>query len=202
MMSVPKTILKRPSLTLTSPLSPRNSNISTDFLRYQSSYRRTKQRLRIKPDASFGQSSQLQEGQILHNPPSSVPSVYYTPMKFLPSNDVRRTLRSDKLSESSEVQDLPTVFRDTVEKKYHLSKSDVEEIRRLRLSNPMNWSRWKLARRFQCSPVFIAMVCEVGKQKREMQKQVLQAVQSRWNPKRRIAREDRQLRKDTWGRDE
>jgi hypothetical protein len=89
-----------------------------------------------------------------------------------------------------------------VEKRYHLNPSDIEEIRKLRLNDPMTWSRWKLAKRFDCSPMFIAMVCEASPQKKEIQKQVLGAVQSRWGAKRRMAREDRQLRKESWGRDE
>jgi len=201
-MSIPCAALKRSSLALPFLLPSSNELITITLRRAQSSYRRTKQRLRVKPDAAFGQGSQLRGGEIIHNPPSSAPSVYHTPTKFLPPNDLRRTLRQDISTESSEEQELPTVFRDTLEKKYHLSKADVEEIRRLRLSDPMTWSRWKLARRFQCSPIFIAMVCEVGQQKREIQRQVLQAVQSRWGPKRRMAREDRQLRKEAWGRDE
>ncbi|KAE8148815.1 mitochondrial ribosomal protein subunit L20-domain-containing protein [Aspergillus avenaceus] len=193
------TSIKRPlpSLPFLSPSSC--EPIAWGARRHQSSYRRTKQRLRVKPDASFGTSSTNTYDHIIHNPPSSAPSVFQTPTKFLPVDDVRRTLRGSSTHVST--AEFSPVFETSGEKRYHLNASDVEEIRRLRLSDPMTWSRWKLAKRFDCSPMFIAMVCEASPQKKEIQKQVLEAVQSRWGAKRRMAREDRQLRKESWGRD-
>lgn len=193
---------RRPFLTLPFLLPSWCESAALVFRRNQSSYRRTKQRLRVKPDASFGPSANQTHDHIIYNPPSSAPSVYHTPTKFLPPDDVRRTLRTDSPSGEPKEQDLPPVFKKTDEKKYHLTPADIEEIRKLRMSDPMTWSRWKLARRFDCSPLFIAMVCEASPQKKEIQKQVLEAVQSRWGVKRRMAREDRQLRKEAWGRDE
>lgn len=193
---------KRPFLTLPFLLPSLSESVAVESRRNQSSYRRTKQRLRVKPDASFGASSDQSQEQIIYNPPSSAPSVYHTPTKFLPADDIRRTLRTDASIDSHNAKELPPVFKSTPEKKYHLNQLDIEEIRKLRLSDPMTWSRWKLAKRFDCSPMFIAMVCEASPQKKEIQRQVLEAVQSRWGTKRRIAREDRQLRKESWGRDE
>ncbi|KAL2862909.1 mitochondrial 54S ribosomal protein mL58 [Aspergillus lucknowensis] len=191
---------KRPTLALPF-LLPSCESASLELRRCQSTYRRTKQRLRIKPDASFGLSSDKIQDHIIYNPPSSTSSVYETPTKFLPPNDVRRALRSDAPSNSQNVDELPPASKSSPEKRYHLTRSDVEEIRKLRLSDPMTWSRWKLAKRFNCSPMFIAMACEASPQKKEIQKQVLEAVQSRWGAKRRMAREDRELRKESWGRD-
>lgn len=192
---------KRPILGLPF-LLPSCEPLSLELRRNQSSYRRTKQRLRVKPDASFGLSSDKTQSHIIYNPPSSSPSVYHTPTKFLPLDDARRAFRNDNSANSQKSEDLPNVFKTTaLYKKYHLTPSDVEEIRNLRLSDPMTWSRGKLAKRFDCSPLFIAKVCEASPQKKEIQKQVLEAVQSRWGKKRRMAREDRQLRKETWNRD-
>ncbi|KAJ5219794.1 mitochondrial 54S ribosomal protein YmL20 [Penicillium chermesinum] len=105
-------------------------------------------------------------------------------------------------SQTHDPSNLPTVYKNNEPNKYHLTPADIEEIRKLRLSDPMTWSRYKLAKRFDCSALFIAMVCEASPEKKEIQKQVLEAVQSRWGPKRRMAREDRQLRREAWGRDE
>ncbi|KAL4864959.1 hypothetical protein BDV12DRAFT_175347 [Aspergillus spectabilis] len=195
------TVTKRPLVGLPF-LLPSCESISLELRRSQSSYRRTKQRLRVKPDASFGLPSGKTQDQIIYNPPSSSPSVYHTPTKFLPPNDVRKSLRADTPANAQVVEELPSVYKSSVEKRYHLSPSEIKEIRNLRLSDPMTWSRSKLARRFDCSPIFIAMVCEASPQKKEIQKQVLEAVQSRWGAKRRMAREDRKLRKESWGRDE
>lgn len=194
---------KRPFLTLPFLLPSWSDSLALGSRRYQSSYRRTKQRLRVKPDASFG-SSQGRD-QIIYNPPSSAPSVYHTPSKFLPPNDARRAMRFEDVAAANvtnTVEELPNVYRSDPERKYHLTPADVEEIRKLRLSDPMTWSRHKLAKRFECSPLFIAMVCEASPEKKQIQRQVLEAVQSQWGPKRRMAREDRKLRREAWGRDE
>lgn len=189
---------KRPFLTLPFLLPSLSDSLALGFRRHQSSYRRTKQRLRVKPDASFGSSHQSYD-HIIHNPPSSAPNVYHTPSKFLPVDDVRRS--SNLSSTTTNADDLPGVYKSMPERKYHLAPSDIEEIRKLRMADPMTWSRNKLAKRFDCSPVFIAMVCQASKEKREIQARILEAVQSRWGPKRRMAREDRQLRKEAWGQD-
>lgn len=191
---------KRPFLNLPFLLPSIYEFVSLESRRNQSSYKRTKQRLRVKPDASFGPSLNQSEDHIIYNPPPSAPSVYSTPTKFLPPDDIRRSLRTDASKSQEDIQTLPTVFKKPAEKKYHLTPSDIEEIRKLRLNDPMSWSRWKLAKRFDCSPTFIAMVCDAGREKKQIQRQVLEAVQSRWGIKRRIAREDRQLRRETWGR--
>ncbi|KAJ5667941.1 uncharacterized protein N7477_006511 [Penicillium maclennaniae] len=146
---------KRPFLTLPFLLPSWTDSLALGSRRYQSSYRRTKQRLRVKPDASFGPSHAGQD-QIIYNPPSSAPTAYHTPNKFLPADDARRSMRVEGLNSVT--------------------------------SN--------------CSPIFIAMVCEASPEKKQMQKQVLEAVQSRWGVKRRMAREDRQLRREAWARDE
>ncbi|KAL4907606.1 hypothetical protein BDW74DRAFT_110909 [Aspergillus multicolor] len=201
MMATFVTVSRRPIMGLPF-LLPSYEPISLELRRNQSSYRRTKQRLRVKPAAPFGLSSDKSHSHIIYNPPSSSPSVYHTPTKFLPANDARRSLRADYNANAPAVEELPSVFKSEAQKKYHLTPSDVTEIRKLRLNDPMTWSRGKLAKRFDCSPLFIAQVCETSPQKKEIQKQVLQAVQSRWGAKRRMAREDRKLRKETWGRDE
>lgn len=191
---------KRPLITLPFLLPSCTKQLAPASQRYQSSYRRTKLHLRVKPDASFGKSD-VKQDHIIYNPPSSAPSVYHTPTKFLPSNDVRRTMRT--ATAPIDVNTLPNLrTRENKTPQYNLTPGEIEEIRSLRLSDPMIWSRQRLAKRFNCSPYFVAMVCEASKEKKEIQKQVLEAVQSQWGQKRRMAREDRQLRKESWGRDE
>lgn len=201
-MTTPIVPPKRPVLALPFLLPSLYEFVTLESRRNQSSYRRTKARLRVKPDASFGHSANQAEDHIIYNPAPSAPSAYQTPTKFLPPGDARRSLRTQTSSSSqTTAEELPTVFKKPAEKKYHLTPSDVEEIRKLRLNDPMTWSKWKLAKRFDCSPVFIGMVCEASPQKKQIQRQVLEAVQTRWGTKRRMAREDRQLRRETWGRE-
>ncbi|EFR02779.1 hypothetical protein MGYG_05778 [Nannizzia gypsea CBS 118893] len=171
--------------------------------RWQSTYRRTKKRLRIKPDASFSPSSSS-AAHIIHNPPSSAPSVYLTPTKFLPADDVRRTLRrnlEDSTAANISSEALPSLLQAEKEPKKYLTKEEIETMRELRKSDPMLWSRNRLAEKFGCSTLFVGMACEAAGEKKAIQRQILTAVQSRWGLKRTMAREDRQLRKELWGRD-
>jgi Mitochondrial ribosomal protein subunit L20 len=178
--------------------------------RYQSSYRRTRSRLNIKPDASFLPSTIEPHDHIIYNPPPSAPNVYHTPSIFLPKTDRRRQLyesaipRDPQLSETSSTppQELPPPVRKPHEKRYHLTAEDMEEMRRLRREDPTEWSAKKLAKKFDCSSLFVGFVTEgIAKDKIEQQKQVTEVVKSRWGVKRRTAREDRALRKERWGRD-
>ncbi|KAI9779904.1 MAG: hypothetical protein M1835_004608 [Candelina submexicana] len=185
-------------------LSSRLSHSVTVILnscRDESTHGRTKQRLRVKPEASFTQSSARQD-HIVFNPPSSAPSVYHTPRKFLPRNDQRQTF-SSPISESPgfSKKELPPPVRKPYEKKYHLTEADIAEIRRLRKKDPSLWTREKLAKKFDCSNMFIAIVCEASLEHKEKQLRILEAVKSRWGRRRREAREDRTRRRETWGRD-
>ena len=93
---------KRPILALPFLLPSLSESVAIESRRSQSSYRRSKPRLRVKPDASFGPSSDQSQEHIIYNPPSSAPSVYQTPSKFLPADDVRRTLHPKTSSNGSE----------------------------------------------------------------------------------------------------
>ncbi|KAI9858432.1 MAG: hypothetical protein M1824_004299 [Vezdaea acicularis] len=178
--------------------------------RHESSYRRTNKKLRVKPDSSYLLSATSpQRDHIIFNPPSSAPSVLQTPLKFLPKTDPRRTLFAASGLHSSVVVDqsvkspqLPPPVRKPYEKSYHLTEKEVEEIRTLRTSDPEVWTRQKLAKRFNCSSLFVGMVCEASKEQKQRQAQKLEDVKARWGPRRRTAREDRARRRAAWGRDE
>ena len=198
------------------PLIPRSSIATSSFpvrcllrtsvvpRRHESSFRRTKQRLRVKPDPSFASSGNYTQDHIVFNPPSSAPSVYHTPSKFLPPNDRRRQLIADIPGQAppSQTTKLPPSVRKPYEKQYHLTAADMEEIRRLRRENPDVWTRDKLAKKFKCSNLFVGIVCEASPERKKSQQQILEAVKLKWGRRRRIAREDRAKRRELWGRDE
>jgi len=76
-------------------------------------------------------------------------------------------------------------------------------MRALRKADPVKWSASQLAKKFDCSSLFVSFVTEgLSKEKQAQQKLVTQVVKSRWGTKRRVAREDRALRKERWYRDE
>ncbi|KAL8937933.1 MAG: hypothetical protein Q9216_004172 [Gyalolechia sp. 2 TL-2023] len=175
--------------------------------RHESSARRTTKRLRVKPDPSFAPSStadQLQH-QVVFNPPSSSPSPYQTPAAFLPPNDPRRSLLTQSHEHANPHaqpnQRLPPPVKKPAEKRYHLKEEEIEEIRRLRQEDPATWTRNKLARKFDCSDFFVAMVCEASPSRKAQQQKALDEIKARWGNRRRHAREDRQKRRVLWGRD-
>ena len=176
--------------------------------RHESSSRRTTKKLRVKPDASFTASispSAIRD-HIVFNPPSSAPSPYQTPAAFLPRGDPRRELLSQSHQHANPYSDpsahLPPSVRERSEKKYHLGEQDIKEIRRLRTEDPNKWTQNKLAEKFQCSQFFIGMVSKAPKERLEWAQRELGKVKARWGQKRRQAREDRQKRRELWGRDE
>lgn len=133
-----------------------------------------------------------------------MPNVYHTPNIFLPNND-RRKVFPDPETRQLQIQfsqELPAL-KGLGEKRYHLTEKDVEEMRELRKADPTQWTVNRLAKKFDCSPVFAMFVTEgLAKEKGDQQALVTQIVKSRWGKKRREAREDRELRKERWYRDE
>jgi len=200
-----KTLVPRRPITGSSfSICSWTANTRVNSRRHESSFRRTKQRLRVKPDSSFTSSNTYAQDHIVFNPPSSAPSVYHTPSKFLPPNDRRRQLFAAAAGPVPQPQNsrLPPPVRKPYEKQYHLTATDMEEIRRLRGEDPNVWTREKLAKKFNCSNLFVGIVCEASRKRREGQQQILEAVKLKWGRRRRIAREDRVKRRETWGRDE
>ncbi|KAI9813223.1 MAG: hypothetical protein M1827_004165 [Pycnora praestabilis] len=178
---------------------------SVIWRRCESSFRRTTQRLNVTPEPSFTHSrTPGAQDQIIFNPPSSAPSVYLTPSIFLPRNDPRleHSSAAGVNSTGLKFKRLPPPVRPTYEKRYHLTDTDIVLVRQLRTENPCRWTREILAEKFHCSSLFIGMICEASSDHKEKQKQVLEAVKSRWGRRRRMAREDRTTRRDTWGREE
>merc|ERR1711939_1027912 len=74
--------------------------LQPSFRRHQSSYRRARSKLNIKPDASFLPSQTDQHDHIVHNPPPSMPNVYHTPNIFLPDNDRRKIIPDPETSKA------------------------------------------------------------------------------------------------------
>lgn len=213
------------SLTLSSTVTPAASKFYTSIytltqIRHASNntYRRHRHRSNIKPDPSFLPSKTELYDHVIHNPPPSMPNIYHTPSLFLPPSDPRKDLPNPHHYNPPEPRKyinsagqtvtgrtvLPPPINKPYEKKYHLKEEDLEEMRRLRAEDPMLWSCKKLAQKFETSTMFVTQVTAGTKgvrEKQEMQAKLLEFVQSRWGPKRRLAREDRQLRREKWYRD-
>jgi hypothetical protein len=179
--------------------------------RQQSSYRRTRKALRVKPDPSFLPSRTETQDHIIFNPPSSAPNVYHTPSLFLPPNDPRRRLHAQtppqpQTTNPSSIATPPTSprklpsIRPEYQKKYHLTEEQIEEIRRLRKEDPRQWTRVRLAEKFECSQFFVSLCCSAPEIKAERDKQI-EEIKKKWGRRKMEAREARQERKKGWGMD-
>ena len=172
--------------------------------RGKSTAARAKRALNIPPHPSF-LPDQTQD-HIIFNPPSSAPSVFHTPFKFLPKSDPRRRANLTALfgrsttidydGDRATVTALPTVRAESQVPRHHLTKEDVEEIRRLRASDPNEWSVSALAKKFNCAPMFVMMCSQATEEKLAQQKQKVEQAKARWGPIRAKAREDRRRRKE------
>ncbi|KAI8966583.1 mitochondrial ribosomal protein subunit L20-domain-containing protein [Daldinia sp. FL1419] len=170
--------------------------------RHQSSTSRTKRALKVAPHPSFFPTSATagDSTQVIYNPPSSTPSVYHTPFKFLPQSDPRRKANVAQLLRSSadvsaSKSNLPPELKDPV-RKYNVTREQVEEMRALRAEDPERWSVLKLAERFACAPYFVMMCCRASDEHRDRERAKLDAVKARWGAIRAAAREERKKRKD------
>lgn len=197
-------LLRRPVLDLFSARSQCLFCLTTVSRRHESSYRRTKQRLNVKPDSSFLLSrSSPQQDHIIFNPPSSAPSVLHTPLIFLPKEDKRKQILAPTAARTTNAPLPPVIAKfKPMGVRHHLTEADITEIQRLRTSDPFQWSAAKLARKFNCSMFFVKMCCEAPEEKKELERQKLEALRSRWGGRKTRAREDMLKRKELALRDE
>ncbi|EFX01488.1 60S ribosomal protein [Grosmannia clavigera kw1407] len=186
--------------------------------RHQSTANRTKRALNIPPHASFlGKTPDASSASVIgtlgsssatliYNPPASAPSVYQTPFKFLPKTDPRRraNLMSLFSSSSSPASSTSSPTAPVVkprqlsadQQKYHLTEADVAEMRRLRTTDPLEWSVVRLARHFNCSPIFVMLVVRSSADHRAQIKERVDAARDRWGPIRTKARAERLKRRE------
>lgn len=94
---------------------------------------------------------------------------------------------------------LPPAVRQPYEKSYHLGPADIEEIRRLRAEDGEKWNSYALAKRFQCSRIFVAMCAQGSEERVKSEMKVRRKSAESWGPRRRKAREERGRRREAWG---
>ncbi|TDZ26846.1 54S ribosomal protein L20 [Colletotrichum orbiculare MAFF 240422] len=205
--------LTRPAATLSALLRAQTSLVPR---RGHKTTTRTKKALKIAPHPDFLPAPAATGTTLLYNPPSAAPSVYQTPFKFLPPNDPRRRANLSSLfqqqqqqqqqptssasaSSSSETTSLPpslNVPSRGPNPRYHLTREDVEELRRLRNEDPVKWSVSALARKFDCSETFVTICTPAPREHKQRLAKKLEATKERWGSIRTKAREDRTRRKE------
>lgn len=182
-------------------------------IRSKATASRTRRSLNIAPHPSFLVSdSRLQQDHIIFNPPASAPSVYHTPFKFLPKTDPRRRANLAKIFEShfspstssggaetTNTADLPVVRglhkpNPAFNARGPITKSEVEELRRLRKEDPHKWNVRALSEKYAIPHIFVSMCCQAPKEKLEFERQKMELIRQRWGPIRAKAKEDRHRR--------
>ncbi|KAF2249457.1 hypothetical protein BU26DRAFT_318381 [Trematosphaeria pertusa] len=193
--------------------------------RHESTTRRHKKLLNLPAAPSY--TPDRSQPTLIFNPPSSAPSVYHTPLKFLPKDDRRRQLYAAFQTAATQTAHrtaspavaapgtplsapsflpprpsagLPPPVRIPYDKKYHLTDADIVEIQRLRREDPERWTRVRLAEKFGCSQFFVGLVAK-NEGKAERVESEHERSRARWGVRRRTAREDRGRRRELWGRD-
>lgn len=78
---------------------------------------------------------------------------------------------------------------------FNLSDAEINEIRNLRSEGHSGSS---LAKRFNCSSAFVAMVAPATKSERQSQKSAQQAQKDAWGFNKKLSRAEREKRKEFW----
>lgn len=188
--------LARPTAKLLTP---------STFTRGHKTVARTKRSLKIAPHDSFLPSRATAfpaSDAIIYNPPSSEASPFHTPYIFLPKNDPRRaaltrlrhTAGSPAALPSSEAELPPAMRYKHRDPNYNLTVTDIQEMKKLRNGDPLTWSASALAKKFNCSEVFVRMAAPAPEAHLELLKNKEERREARWGPIRKAAREDRKRR--------
>lgn len=206
--------LSRPAAQLLG--AGRQSLVPLTSIRGHKTTARTKRSLKRAPHDDFlpDRSAAFPAADsIIYNPPSSEASPDHTPFIFLPRSDPRRGAILRMRSQGGEnvgggaqsTADLAPEMRykrrDT-EPQYHLSADQVKEMRRLRDEDPLTWSVNALARKYNCSPVFVKIAAPAPKAHLAWLRGKTERQQARWGPKKTQAREDKQRRTELMYRGE
>lgn len=140
--------------------------------------------------------------------------MYHTPFKFLPKTDPRRRANLAKIFEShftpstatsgaadtnTTTNDLPTVrgmhkYDPAFDARGPITKTEVEEMRRLRQEDPHKWDVRELSKKYAIPHIFVMMCCQAPKEKLEFERQKMELIRQRWGPIRAKAKEDRHRR--------
>jgi len=140
----------------------------------------------------------------VHRPPPTIP----TPESFTtaPSSPLLRLPFQPQGSKTSLTDpSLPPISRPSLipKKQYsRMTDEDIQSMRELRHSDPVKWTRTKLATQFNCSPGFVSLMA--GLKSSDWKKQVRnvasehQLVREKWGEKRALLQKIRAKRRDFW----
>ncbi|KAK8150603.1 hypothetical protein G3M48_000821 [Beauveria asiatica] len=174
---------------------------------------RTKRALKIAPHDSFLPDRTAPfpaADSIIYNPPASEASPAHTPFLFLPSSDPRRAAAARMRKTTGLGGSAPQTPNGVAmryshradEPKYHLTAEQVQEMRRLRSEDPLTWSVIALARKYNCSQVFVQIAAPAPASHKAWLENQKRKQEDRWGNKKTAAREERKRRAELMYRGE
>ncbi|ORY06466.1 hypothetical protein K493DRAFT_310579 [Basidiobolus meristosporus CBS 931.73] len=95
-------------------------------------------------------------------------------------------------------EDLPPTLKPVQPKKYHLTEADKLNIQELRNANPTQWTRKRLAEKFDCSPLYISLVAPCPPERKAILELEKEKKWSRMGYKRQQITINRQRRRELW----
>jgi hypothetical protein len=142
----------------------------------------------------------------IHRPPPTAPSPHS--LTTAPSSPLLRpsppSPPTDSDTQSTVVQQLPPVLRPSALKEPppRLSDEAIEEMRRLRLSDPQKYTRGMLARMFGCTTNFVGYVAALKRSQRRpivaAREEAHERMRERWGTKKSLAKDIKQKRREFW----
>ncbi|KAJ3821862.1 mitochondrial ribosomal protein subunit L20-domain-containing protein [Lentinula raphanica] len=131
----------------------------------------------------------------IHRPPPTAPSpISYT------TNPISPLLKPFSQTSSA----LPPLLRPSAEKStpQRLTAEQIAEIRRLRALDPVKWTRGRLAKKFECTQQFVALVAATKKSTRakliQRRNEEHAANRAKWSEKRSLVAAISQKRRQYW----
>ncbi|KIM33754.1 hypothetical protein M408DRAFT_13551 [Serendipita vermifera MAFF 305830] len=104
---------------------------------------------------------------------------------------------SSKLAANEDEPPLLRTFPPST-RKQHLEEKDLVRMRKLRESNPQLYTRTRLAKMFDCSPLFVSMAAPLPREVlHQVWKEKLEQKEG-WTWRKQLVREMRKKRKDMW----
>ncbi|CDR87734.1 related to sulfide:quinone oxidoreductase, mitochondrial precursor [Sporisorium scitamineum] len=79
-----------------------------------------------------------------------------------------------------------------------ITPDQIATIQRLRKEDPIKYTKTKLAKQFNCSPLFVSIVAPLPKAVRQVKKQQEELKKSSWGLNKRVARAEREERRLLW----
>ncbi|KAE9403985.1 hypothetical protein BT96DRAFT_917155 [Gymnopus androsaceus JB14] len=132
----------------------------------------------------------------IHRPPPTAPSpISYT------TNPISPLLKPASSVISSQ---LPPLLRPSADKTLpqRLTEEQVAEIRRLRALDPVKWTRGQLAKKFDCSQQFVALIAATKKSTRiklvRRRDEEHQANREKWSARKSLVNAISQKRRQHW----